>query len=173
MLEQHDQKKCAAPIGGCDSNNKVNSMKTTILTAAILFSLSGPVSVRAELPAVAESLTEVGASAAEPGDQQASVEALSGVAVTTAGSVELQDVSATPAEAASSVAPGKPCPMHGMGKMRTGMGHDGKAQGGGKPGCDHGGRGQQGKHEQVVRRLDMIEARLAKIEVMLESLMQR
>ena len=41
----------------------------------------------------------------------------------------------------------------------------------------HGG-GQQGKghhekHAQVVQRLDLIEARLAKIEAMLEILMRR
>ena len=53
------------------------------------------------------------------------------------------------------------------------MGQAGKGPGGGKPGCDHAGHGQQSNQEQVLRRLDMIEARIAKIEVMLESLMQR
>ena len=63
--------------------------------------------------------------------------------------------------------------MQGMGKMRKRMGQDGKGPGCRKPGCDRDGSGQQGKHEQVVRRLDMIEARIAKMEAMLESLMQR
>jgi len=68
----------------------------------------------------------------------------------------------------------QPCPMHGMGMKGKGMmGQAGKGPGGGKPGCDHAGRGQQSNQEQVLRRLDMIEARIAKIEVMLESLMQR
>jgi hypothetical protein len=49
----------------------------------------------------------------------------------------------------------------------------GMGPGGMKPGCDHRGMGQQGRHEQVVRRLDMIEARMAKIEAMLERLMRR
>jgi hypothetical protein len=42
-----------------------------------------------------------------------------------------------------------------------------------KTGCDHDGRGQQNYQEQVVRRLDMIEARMVKMEAMLESLMRR
>jgi hypothetical protein len=57
----------------------------------------------------------------------------------------------------------------------------GKGMGGMKPGCDHSHKGyggkrmmmMQGRHEDVVRRLDMIEARMAKIEAMLESLMRR
>ena len=57
--------------------------------------------------------------------------------------------------------------------MRKGMGQGGKGPACRKPGCDRPGGGQQNKHEQVVRRLDMIDARIAKIEAMLESLMQR
>ena len=63
--------------------------------------------------------------------------------------------------------------MGGMGMMRKGMGQDGPGPGGRKPGCDHDGRGQQNYQEQVVRRLDMIEARMVKMEAMLESLMRR
>ena len=51
--------------------------------------------------------------------------------------------------------------------------HDKKGQGGMK---HKGGRGCMGQHEghqEVVQRLDMIEARMAKIEAMLESLMRR
>ena len=43
------------------------------------------------------------------------------------------------------------------------MGHDGMKH----------GKGKHEKHAEVVRRLDMIEARMAKIEAMLESLMRR
>jgi hypothetical protein len=63
-------------------------------------------------------------------------------------------------------------------KPCKGMGHQGKGQHGkGQGGMMHGG-GQRGKgghdkHRQVVQRLDMIEARLAKIEAMLEILMRR
>ncbi len=92
-------------------------------------------------------------------------------------------------------------PMHGKGMMhrgesKHGEGHGGMKHGGGQHGKGHGGMkhggsqhgkghggmkhsgGHQGKghHEknaQVVQRLDMIEARLAKIEAMLESLMRR
>ena len=69
--------------------------------------------------------------------------------------------------------PGKPCPMQGMGMMRKGMGHGGHCPDGRKPGCDRHGGKQHDKHAQVVRRLDMIDARIAKIEAMLERLMQR
>ena len=75
--------------------------------------------------------------------------------------------------APATATPGKPCPMQGMGMMRKGMGHGGHGQGCRKPGCDRHGGKHQDKHAQVVRRLDMIEARIAKIEAMLESLMQR
>ena len=51
---------------------------------------------------------------------------------------------------------GKSGGMHGSGKHGGGM---------------HGG--MEEKHRQMVNRLDMIEARLAKIELMLERLMQR
>jgi hypothetical protein len=58
------------------------------------------------------------------------------------------------------------------------MGHKGKCQHGNSQGGMRHGGGQHGKgghdrHRQVVQRLDMIEARLAKIEAMLEILMRR
>lgn len=118
-------------------------MQALIFTAVILFSLAGPVAVLAEAPAAP--LQEMAA-----------------------------DASATGPAAAK-----QPCPMHGMGMkgkgkgMGMGMGQGGTGPGGSKPGCDHSGHAQQDKHAQVLRRLDMIEARIAKIEVMLESLMQR
>ena len=70
-----------------------------------------------------------------------------------------------------------PCPMYGMGKGRMGMGGDGSGMRGMKQGagckgkCKREGMGK--KHAEVVQRLDMIEARMAKIEAMLESLMKR
>ena len=79
----------------------------------------------------------------------------------------------------------KPCPMKGTGMKQMGKGRDGKGMGGmmsgagckgkgkGKGKCKGKGKGQHEKHEQVVRRLDMIEARMAKIEAMLESLIRR
>ena len=54
---------------------------------------------------------------------------------------------------------------------QMGKGRDGKGMRG--AGCKGKGKCQSKKHEQVVRRLDMIEARMAKIEAMLESLMKR
>jgi hypothetical protein len=61
-----------------------------------------------------------------------------------------------------------PCPMHGKGMMHKGMGQHGM----GHEGMMHG-KGKHQKHEDVVRRLDMIEARMARIEAMLEALMRR
>ncbi len=70
-----------------------------------------------------------------------------------------------------------PCPMYGMGKYRASMGADGSGMRGMKQcaGCKGmGKRKEMGKrHAEVVQRLDMIEARMAKIEAMLESLMKR
>ena len=92
---------------------------------------------------------------------------------------------ASDTEASTTVNPGTSKMMPGKGMMHGG-GQHGKGQGGmmrgggqcgkGQGGMKHGG-GQHGKkgHEknrQVVR-LDMIEARMAKIEAMLEILMRR
>ena len=203
MLNENDHKNTARPVWKSGHLNiKVNSMKSTILAAAILLSLAGPIAVLAEVAhigiestaqqAVAETLSEAEAPVTELTEQQSDTETLSTDAVITAVAVEPQVVSDTPAEAAAPETPleevvagsrapdtatlKKPCPMQGTGMKRMGMGmgmgQDGKGPGCGKPGCRHD-RGQQGKHEQVVRRLDMIEARIAKMEAMLESLMQR
>ena len=53
----------------------------------------------------------------------------------------------------------------GMGKPCGCPGHQGCS-------CGHGG-GHGAMHQDVAQRLDLIEARLAKIEAMLESLMRR
>lgn len=58
-----------------------------------------------------------------------------------------------------------------QGRHGPGMMHRGKCEHKGGKGM-HGG-GHHGKHAEVVQRLDLIEARLAKIELMLESLMKR
>jgi len=89
---------------------------------------------------------------------------------------EEQAVAETPAEA---VAPDTEAstttsrPMHGMGMMHKGKGQHGKGHGGMKHGGGHQGGKHSEKHRQVVQRLDMIEARMAKIEAMLEILMRR
>jgi len=65
------------------------------------------------------------------------------------------------------------CQMPGMDKMHKGQGRHRKSHCCMKHGGGHHGKGQHDKHEQVVQRLDMIEARIAKIEAMLEILMRR
>jgi len=135
-------------------NIMVNSMKHTSLTVAILFFLASPVSVLAEEHMVLENSSET---------------------------VVFETGASTPANPATSHQ------MHDMGMMRKGKGqqgkgHSGMKHGGGQQGKGHGGmkhgggqhgKGMHEKHEQVVRRLDMIEARMAKIEAMLEILMRR
>ena len=77
------------------------------------------------------------------------------------------------------LAPEASRPMAGMGKMHRGTCHHNKGHGGMKHGG--GGRHAKGQHDKghhskqdrMVQRLDMIEARLAKIEAMLETLMRR
>jgi len=131
-------------------------MKHAILAVTILFSLSGPLSVLAEEQAALE----------EPTESVTSV-----------------------TEASNSVNSDMPRPMHGKGHGgmkhgggQHGKGHGGMKHGGGQHGKGHGGmkrgggqhgKGHDEKHAQVVRRLDMIEVRLAKIEAMIEILMRR
>ena len=128
-------------------------MKRSILAMAILFSMSGSASALAEEQAASEKLSETVAS---------------------------------DTEAPSTVRPGTPQMMPGKGMMHSG-GQRGKGQGGmmhgggqrgkGQGGMMHGGgqhgKGGHDKDRQVVQRLDMIEARMAKIEAMLEILMRR
>ncbi len=80
---------------------------------------------------------------------------------------------ASDTEASTTVNPGTSRPMHGMGMMHKGKGHHGKGHGGMKHEGGHHGDGHHEKHSEVVQRLDMIEARMAKIEAMLEILMRR
>ena len=78
-------------------------------------------------------------------------------------------------EASNSVNPDMPRPMHGKGHggMKHGGGQHGKGHGGMKRGGGQHGKGHDEKYAQVMRRLDMIEVRLAKIEAMIEILMRR
>ena len=125
-------------------------MKCASITVAMMLFLAGPVSVLAEEQAVSTGAPVVTNTASE--------------------TVATETDAATPANPAASHQ------MHQMG-MHKGKGHQGK---GGHGGMKHGGgqhgkgkHDKHGKHEQVVKRLDMIEARLAKIEAMLESLVRR
>lgn len=107
-------------------------------------------------------------------------------AVPAAASVAAADSASTQSAPAASQAPeagpamsDAPAPVLGKrwcdmkGKGMGGMaGMPGHPMGPGKPcGCDHGC--DAAMHREMVQRLDMIEARLAKIEAMLESLMRR
>ena len=83
---------------------------------------------------------------------------------------------AVPGEYTGVPAHSEPWPrMRHKGMMHTGEARHGKGHGRGKHAGDHKGKGhgKHAQHDQVVKRLDMIEARLAKIEAMLESLIRR
>ena len=121
-------------------------MKSISTTVAMMFFLASPASLLAE-------------------EQTGSTDA---PAVTNVASetVVIETETATPANTATSHS------MHDMGGMHKGKGKQGKGGGMMHGGGQHG-KGKHEKHEQVVKRLDMIEARLAKIEAMLESLVRR
>ena len=128
-------------------------MKPATLTMLILLSLAGPASIFAAEQATSEKPEET----------------------------------ADTDTAASSATTEIRWPAHGkgmlhQGKVQHGKGHGGMKHGGsqhvrGHDGKKHCGRqhtdGGTGKHQQVVQRLDMIEARMAKMEAMLEILMRR
>ena len=127
-------------------------MKCTSITVAMMFFLAGPASVLAE----AQTLT-----AEAP-------------AVTTEAPAVTNIFAETAASGTEAATPANPATFHSMHKMgmmhkgQPGQGDCGMMHGGGQP-----GKGMQAKHDQVIQRLDMIEARLAKIEAMLESLVRR
>jgi hypothetical protein len=140
---------------------KVNSMKQMTLTVTLLLSLANAPSALAE-----EQVVQI-----EP------VEAISAevttittpdTPVSTASEQTKETTAPDSATASSPGDTGKPCPMKGAGKMSKGKDGPCKGKGGKrKDGCRHD------KHQQVVERLDLIDARLAKIEAMLESLLRR
>ena len=112
--------------------------------------------------------------AAPPADVKAA--AAVGMPTGTPGNVAQQGTTSEPADDTDQGG--------GMTQMRSGRGIMGHGRGGK---MDHGGGGMMGgggdhgmgghgmmkKHQEVLNRLDLLEARLAKIEVMLERLMQR
>ena len=136
-------------------------MKHIALTATLLLSLANAPSVLAE-----EQVVQI-----EP------VEAISAEATTTtapdtpvsAASEPTRETTASDSATASTPGDtGKPCPMKGAGKVSKGKDWPCKGKGDKrKGGCRHD------KHQQVVERLDLLDARLAKIEAMLESLLRR
>jgi len=153
-------------------------MKRTSLTVAILLFLAGPASVLAEDQAISAESQAVLAEA-----QAVSAEAQAVLAEEQAVLVEEQAVlDNTPvtvvseAEASTSAIPAAYNPMQDGGAKHKRCDHS-KGQGKGQGGMMRGGgkhkKGMHDKHEQVVQRLDMIEARMAKIEAMLEILMRR
>lgn len=128
-------------------------MKRSILAMAILFSTTGSASVLAEEQAPLEKPAETIAS-----DTEASTTVNPGTSKTMPGKGMMHGGG-----------------QHGKGQggMMRGGGQCGKGQGGMKHGGgQHGKKGHE-KNRQVVQRLDMIEARMAKIEAMLEILMRR
>jgi hypothetical protein len=146
-------------------------MKPAILIITVLLTLPGMAPAYAEEPPTTgdpiESI-EAGAAATDPAPD------------------------ATPPAQAQGMKHGARC-QHGKGHGgkkhgggQHGKGHDGKKHGGGQHGKGHGkshggkkqcagkqGDGGHEKHQQVVQRLDMLEARMAKIEAMLEILLRR
>lgn len=128
-------------------------MKTATLTLLVLFSLAGPASALAE--------------------EQ------------TAGKAPEATVDTGSSAPATTPEASRPATCKGMmhaGKCQHGKSHGGMKHGGAQHGKGHDGKkhcagkhrdGGHDKHRQVVQRLDMIEARMAKMEAMLESLMRR
>ena len=125
----------------------VNSMKCRTLAISTLLFLLNPAWVLAEHPSVTDKQAEI---------------------------VEPDKVSSTVEAGTNQAIPGK-CKggrMHGGGQHGKG-GHGGGQHGKGGHGGGQHGKGSQDKDRQVMQRLDMIEARMAKIEAMLEILMRR
>jgi len=90
-----------------------------------------------------------------------------------AGSEKPAETVASDNETSTNVNADTSRPMSGMGMRHKGACQHHKGHGGMKHGSGQHGKGRHDKHDQVVQRLDMIEARLAKIETMLEILMRR
>jgi hypothetical protein len=143
-------------------------MKSISTTVAMLLFLASPASVLAEEQAVPA--------------EAAAVKDVASDAVVTETETGIETVTETAIKPAAPADPATPHPMNEMegmhmgkmGGMHMGKGQQGKGgHGYKKHGGGQHGKGKHEKHEQVVQRLDMIEARLAKIESMLESLVRR
>ena len=122
-------------------------MKHSILAIAIVFSIAGSASALAEEQATPENPAEPAATVAES--------------------------SSTESPGASPVMPGAGRPCKGKGGMMHDGGQHGKGQGGRMHGGGRHGKGSDQDDRQLAQRLDMLEARLAKIEAMLEILVRR
>ena len=122
-------------------------MKHSILAIAILFFMAGSASALAEEPATQENPAEPVATVAE------------------SPSAESPETPPVMRDA------GQPC--KGRGGMMHGGGQHGKGQGGMMQGAGRHGKGNDHDDRQLAQRLDMLEARLAKIEAMLEILVRR
>ena len=149
-------------------------MKQTILTMSILFLFSSPASVLAVDQAVVETLPETIVSEQETVvSEQEAVVSEQEVVVPEQEAVVLEPLIIV-SETETTTAENNPAlhQTHDGAESHKGKCKRGKGQGGKHGGGQHG-KGKHDKHEQVVRRLDMIEARMAKIEAMLESLMRR
>ena len=142
-------------------------MKRLILAMAILFSTTGSASALAEEQAPLEKPAETIAS-----DIEASTTVNPGTSKTMPGKGMMHGVGQHGKGQGGMMRGGGQCGK-GQGGMKHGGGQHGKGQGGMKHGGgQHGKKGHE-KNRQVVQRLDMIEARMAKIEAMLEILMRR
>jgi len=122
-------------------------MKHSILAIAIVFSMT------ASAPALAE--------------EQATPENPSEPVAAVAESPSAESPGTPP------VMPGAGKPCKGKGGMMHGGGQHGKGQGGMMHGAGRHGKGNDQDDLQLAQRLDMIEARMAKIEAMLEILVRR
>ena len=96
----------------------------------------------------------------------------SGLAQAQAAMDVMTDTPVTELETATPVDSGTNTSVQQQGMMYKGCKHR-KGQGGMMRGGGRQGMGRHDRHDEVVRRLDMIEARMAKIEAMLERLMRR
>jgi hypothetical protein len=131
----------------------------------------------AAVPETSEPAAEE-AAAAEPVEVVETVEIIEVAAPEpeVAAPAQAQPEAVTPAQAVTEAATPPPNPMaNPMGrhckKKAAMMGGEGA---GGKKHCPNKQRAAcKAKHQQVVDRLDMIEARLAKIEAMMEALVRR
>lgn len=86
---------------------------------------------------------------------------------------EEQATPANPAEPVATAAESPSTETPGIPAVMPGDGQSGKGQGGMMHGGGRHGKGDDRDDRQLEKRLDMIEARLAKIEAMLESLVRR
>jgi hypothetical protein len=138
-------------------------MKRTTLTVSILLMMSNPAVVLAEELAVTDKSSEVIVS-----DVEASTSEGTGTSQSMRGMGLMHKGKGQGGMMHGGGQHGK-----GQGGMMHGGGQHGKGQGGMMRGGGRHGKGGHEKDRQVVQRLDMIEARMAKIEAMLEILVRR